>query len=175
MARPRHNRPLPEGPDSRPLEALSFYLGRAYYNYKVFLSNVLRDLGLGGHIRPGMGHLLFVLFEQDGCIIRDIVERSGLTAGTVSTMLKTMQTAGLVTRRPDPDDRRAVRITLTPLARTLKPQCFKVLERLTTVLEQDIPETDLLTTKRTLALMIESMQENNCQAPAASEKRRNAS
>ena len=158
-----------------PLEEMSFYLGRAYYNYKVFLSDVLRDLDLAGPIRPGMGHILFALFEEDDCIIREIVRRSGLTAGTVSAMLQQMEKAGLIARRRDPDDGRAVRITLTPMARSLRPRCFQVLERLNHVLEEGISEKDLETTRRVLARMIGSMQAQNRGKSSASSKRRNAS
>ena len=51
---------------------MSFYLGRAYYAYVGLLERVLANHDLDGHLRPGMGHVLFALFEQDDCIIRDL-------------------------------------------------------------------------------------------------------
>ena len=41
---------------------------------------------------------------------------AGLTRGATTTLIDRLVTAGYVERRPDPDDRRSIRIALTPLA-----------------------------------------------------------
>src|SRR6185295_414111 len=119
----------------RALEELSFYIGRAYYNYKLFLERTLRSLRLDDLVSPGMGHLLFSLFEEDDCIISVLAAKTKLSMPTLTLMLRKMESSGLVASRRDPDDGRAVRIRLTPLGRSNEPRCRKVLARLNRVLE----------------------------------------
>jgi DNA-binding MarR family transcriptional regulator len=143
---------------ARALEELSFYIGRAYYNYKLLLERTLRGLGLERLVSPGMGHLLFALFEEDDCIIRDLAEQTKLSLPTLTVMLRKMEAAGLVRSRRDPDDGRAVRIRLTPLGRSIQPRCEKVLARLNSVLGTGLAKKDVTRAKTSLARMIENMR-----------------
>ena len=143
---------------SRDLEELSFYIGRAYYNYKLLLERTLRDLGLDRLVSPGMGHLLFALFEEDDCIIRDLARKTRLSFPTITQMLRKMEASGLVRARRDAEDGRAVRIRLTPLGRSIEPRCRKVLSRLNTVLESGLSRRDVVRAKKALARMIENMR-----------------
>ena len=142
----------------RDLEELSFTIGRAYYNYKLLLERSLRGLGLDRLVSPGMGHLLFALFEEDDCIIRDLAEKTRLSFPTLTQMLRKMEASGLVRSRRDPDDGRAVRIRLTPLGRSIEPRCRKVLARLNAVLESGLSRNDVVRSKKALARMIENMR-----------------
>ena len=144
----------------RDLEELSFYIGRAYYNYKLLLERTLRGLGLDRLVSPGMGHLLFALFEEDDCIIRDIAARSQLSAPTITVMLKRMEQGGLVEMRRDPDDGRAVRVRLSPLARSIEPRCWRVLDRLKAVLEKGMSKNEVAAARRALDRMVANMRED---------------
>jgi len=140
------------------LEALSFHIGRAYYNYKLLLERTLRDLRLDRHVSPGMGHLLFALFEEDDCIIRVLAEKTRLSLPTLTVMLRKMEKAGLVRSRRDPDDGRAVRIRLTPLGRSIEPRCREALARLNAVLGSGLSRKDVTRAKKSLARMIANMR-----------------
>jgi len=111
-------------------EALSFYLSRAHYGFVYLLRRVQQDMGLDTHLRPGTGHVLYALFENDNCIIKDIAERSKLSFGTLTGLLNRMETHGLVKRARCKEDARAVRVRLTPLGKSLEPHCRKLHERL---------------------------------------------
>jgi DNA-binding MarR family transcriptional regulator len=51
--------------------------------------------------------------------LNDLAARMGTSAPTASRTVDALDELGLVARRPDPDDRRAVRLELTPTGRTL--------------------------------------------------------
>jgi DNA-binding MarR family transcriptional regulator len=140
------------------LEELSFYIGRAYYNYKGMLERTLRDLRLDRHISPGMGHVLFTLFEEDSCIIRTIAERTRLSLPTITDLLQRMKRTGIVELRRDPHDGRAVRVRLTATGRSLRPRCMKALRRVNGILGAGLTAREVRAVKRTLAQMIESMR-----------------
>jgi DNA-binding MarR family transcriptional regulator len=140
------------------LEEISFYIGRAYYNYKLLLERTVRAHGLERVVSPGMGHILFTLFEKDGVIIREIARRTELSLPTLTVMLQRMKKAGLVELRRDPDDGRAVRVKLSPLGRSIEARCWRVLKRLNEVLEGGLSEREAETAKRALARMVENMR-----------------
>ena len=57
--------------------------------------------------------VMMVLWEGDGVAVQEIAERLELPAHGVTPVLNRLAGSGWVERRPDPDDRRVVRIHLT--------------------------------------------------------------
>jgi DNA-binding MarR family transcriptional regulator len=68
--------------------------------------------------RPSF-QVLSVLLDADGNALtqRELMAKVARTSGTVSVRLARLERAGLVTREPDPDDRRTVTVTLTDRGR----------------------------------------------------------
>jgi MarR family transcriptional regulator, organic hydroperoxide resistance regulator len=113
---------------------VSFLLGRAYYNYVALLSQMLADWELDKYLIPGMGQVLFVLFEEDCLPMKEVARRVELAASTLSGMVRRMESAGLVRRVQNDQDGRSVLLEMTALARSLEPRC----QELTSRLEEDI-------------------------------------
>ncbi|WP_077037736.1 MarR family winged helix-turn-helix transcriptional regulator [Pelomonas sp. KK5] len=63
---------------------------------------------------------MLVLWEQDGVSVSSLGQRLSLDSGTLTPLLKRMETAGLIARKRSADDERRVDIHLTPAGRTLK-------------------------------------------------------
>src|SRR5579862_1560496 len=144
--------------DGQALDAISFYIGRAYYNYVGLLERGLIECGLDKHLSPGMGHLLFALFERDGRIIKDLAAQVKLSYSTMTGLLARMERTGLIECRKDPADGRAVRVKLTPLARSIEARCFNLLKDVNGVLESNMNANEIHTLKDLLARMIETMR-----------------
>ena len=53
------------------------------------------------------------LDDEPGLRVRELAERHRLAPNTVSTLIQQMVSSGLVSRSPDPGDRRAVVVSLT--------------------------------------------------------------
>jgi DNA-binding MarR family transcriptional regulator len=140
------------------LDELFFHIGRAYYNYKNLLERTLREQRLDSLVSPGMGHLLFSLFEKDGCIIRELVEKTRLSFPTITMMLRKMETSGLVESGRDPEDGRSVRIRLTPLGRSIERRCWKVVDRIHSVVESGVAPGRARIAKQVLSRMVENMR-----------------
>ena len=66
------------------------------------------------------------LWEEDGRTQANLAEALGVEPPTVTKMLQRMENAGLVDRRPDKVDRRAIRVHLTPKGRRLKNKVDKL-------------------------------------------------
>jgi DNA-binding MarR family transcriptional regulator len=71
------------------------------------------------------------LWEEDGLRMGELARRARLSKQTLTTMVRLMERDGLVSREPDPDDRRASRVRLTPRAKRLKPVADEVVGALT--------------------------------------------
>lgn len=71
---------------------------------------------------PGQYAPLLALYETDGLTQAELCERVQVEQPTMANTLARMQRDGLITREPDPDDRRRSRVLLTPHARALEPQ-----------------------------------------------------
>jgi DNA-binding MarR family transcriptional regulator len=64
---------------------------------------------------PRMG-VLFQVRRSDGLRMGDLAERLGVAPRTVTDLVDGLERDGLLLRRPDPADRRATLLDLTPLA-----------------------------------------------------------
>lgn len=149
---------LPRRTASECLDSTTFMIGRAYYNYVLLLEDLLLELGLERHISPGMGNILFALYEQDDRIIRDLAARVRLSSSTMTAILERMHKAGLIERRRDDGDGRAVRVRLTPLAHSIAPKCWKVVERLNEVIHAGMTPREIEQLKFGLERMVENLR-----------------
>ena len=70
--------------------------------------------------------VMLVLWERDGVPVKDIGERLFLDSGTLTPLLKRLETAGLVRRTRSTEDERQVLIDLTPLGQALKEKARAV-------------------------------------------------
>jgi MarR family transcriptional regulator, organic hydroperoxide resistance regulator len=73
-------------------------------------------------VTPGMWYFLRALWEEDGLTQRELSQRVGTMEPTTLTAIATMEKAGFVTRRRNPDDRRRINIRLTDKGRRLRQQ-----------------------------------------------------
>jgi MarR family transcriptional regulator, organic hydroperoxide resistance regulator len=64
--------------------------------------------------------VMLVLWEQDGVSVKEIGERLFLDSGTLTPLLKRMETAGLLKRTRSREDERQVIVALTPQGEGLK-------------------------------------------------------
>ncbi|MDQ1202812.1 MarR family winged helix-turn-helix transcriptional regulator [Rhodococcus sp. SORGH_AS_0303] len=74
--------------------------------------------------------VMLVLWERDGLSVSELGDRLGLDSGTLSPLLKRIETLSLVTRERSAEDERRVEIRLTDTGRALRsaaahvPECI---------------------------------------------------
>jgi len=66
--------------------------------------------------------VMLALWERDGATVSELGDRLFLDSGTLTPLLKRLESAGLLARLRDAEDERRVRITLTPAGRALRSQ-----------------------------------------------------
>jgi DNA-binding MarR family transcriptional regulator len=79
------------------------------------------DAALGRHgLRLGQDHLLAQLWDKDGRTPGEVAAGMGVTTPAVTKGATVLERAGLLERRPDPTDRRLVRLWLTETGQALR-------------------------------------------------------
>lgn len=71
--------------------------------------------------------VLLALWQKDRMTVKGIGEELGLDSGTLSPLLKRLETAGFVSRIRDKGDERQVIVTLTHKGEALKGDAFGIL------------------------------------------------
>ncbi len=70
--------------------------------------------------------VFMVLWAKDGVSVRELGERLYLDSGTLTPLLKKMESAGFVRRERSPADERVTLIYLTEAGRALHDQCMDI-------------------------------------------------
>ena len=89
--------------------------------------------------------VMLVLWERDNLTVSEIGERLFLDSGTLTPMLKRLETGGLLTRTRDSEDERRVLIKLTDLGHELKSWAAAVPGCVFAATQCTLPEVTQLT------------------------------
>lgn len=107
------------GPDLEGVDELPARVFRAFQRslrlHRQLMAKTMAEHGA----HPGQAMCLRLLVGNDGTTQRDLTEALHLARPTVSKMLRGMEQAGLIERRPDEQDQRLVRVFLTAAGREL--------------------------------------------------------
>lgn len=88
---------------------------------------------------------LLVLWEHDGVAVSELGERLHLDSGTLTPLLKRLESAELVTRLRDVQDERRVLIRLTAAGRKLKTRAARIPGCVLQATQCDVSEVMALT------------------------------
>ena len=98
----------------------------ALYSTTLALGKVYAPILAGLGLTYPQYLVMLVLWQEDGLTVRALGEQLHLNSGTLTPMLKRMETAGLVRRSRDRKDERLVRTELTAAGRALQPQAVGI-------------------------------------------------
>ena len=88
--------------------------------------------------------VMLALWESEPMRVSELAERLSLEPATLSPLVKRLDAGGLVTRRRDPDDERAVSVTLTPDGRALRDRAEDIPPAVVARLGMELPELEEL-------------------------------
>jgi DNA-binding MarR family transcriptional regulator len=101
-------------------ENLGWLLAKASQRWNEVLAGEFRKAGFP-EVRPAFGSVLVPLFEEDGLRMGELARRSGLSKQAMTSLVRSVEAAGLVARERDADDARAFRVSLTDRGERLRP------------------------------------------------------
>lgn len=103
-------------------ESLDFLFAQICRLKHARVQNLLESLGL----YRGQPPVLRALWDQEGLAQTEIARHLQVQAATMTKMLKRMEKAGFVERRPDPEDQRVSRVYLTEAGRAVRADVQQV-------------------------------------------------
>ncbi len=103
---------------------------------------------------------MLVLWEADDVTVTTLGERLMLDSGTLTPLLKRLESAGLVQRLRDATDERRVRVLLTPAGRALRVKAQGIPEQVLCATNCKLDEVSQLTQR------LKALRANLTQAPA---------
>jgi MarR family transcriptional regulator for hemolysin len=140
-----------------PMHSLG-YLARI--NFRAF-SRALEKLTIAHGVTAGQWRFLRVLWEQDDITQRELSARAGTTEATTVRAVAALSSNGFITRHKGTDDRRKMRVRLTPkgrrLKRTLLPMVISVNEQAL----KGISASEVEITRRVLARTFANLATQN--------------
>lgn len=90
---------------------------------------------------------MLVLWQGDGITVSQLGERLALDSGTLTPLLKRLETSGLVQRLRDTADERRVLLQLTPAGRALKSRAMRVPQAIAAASGCELSELSELTSR----------------------------
>lgn len=102
-----------------------FQLAKAHQTANRFWKDRLTPL----HLTTAQATVLAFLSEEDGVRPAELGRRGQLDSATLTGLINRLEAANLVARRKDREDRRAVRVYLTPRGRGLGKQVVDLTTR----------------------------------------------
>ncbi|WP_395752012.1 MarR family winged helix-turn-helix transcriptional regulator [Prosthecobacter sp.] len=135
---PKNNSSPLKAAAASPLEDLPALIARTNIHFQGLVERTLAELKLDRLLRPGMAPVLFALYEQDGCIIKELAGRTQRSAAALNSLLGRLEKSGVVTLRTCAQDGRAVRVRLTAKGREIEPRVRELHRRVVAAVEQGL-------------------------------------
>lgn len=132
-------------------------LGYVVNHLSRLMTQALGDETANLGVTPGQLPVLMCLWEQDGLTQRELYQRVHIEQATMSNTLSRMERDGLVKRKPDPDDRRASRVMLTPKAKKIEADLVEATKAVTKKALGDLKKKDKKTVMDLMGAMIDNL------------------
>ena len=102
------------------------------------------------------GRILYVLWQEENISLKELSDRTGLAATTLTSMVDRMESSGLVCRVPDQRDRRKTLLLLTEKARSLEVDYMAVSGQMSEIFYAGFSDEEV----RLCEAMLERIYEN---------------
>lgn len=154
---------MPRRPPSPPESwlALDHQLCFALYSSSLAMTKLYKPLLEPLGLTYPQYLVMLVLWEQNDLSVSQLGERLFLDSGTLTPLLKRLQSAGLIERQRDDADERRVRVRLTPKGHGLRQQAEVIPKHISCAVACDLAEISRLTQE------LKALRERLTAAPAA--------
>ncbi|MEO5701536.1 MAG: MarR family transcriptional regulator [Casimicrobiaceae bacterium] len=114
--------------------------------------------------------LLRILWQGDGVTQRQLSELAGITEPSTFAAVQAMETLGYVTRQKMPDNRKEIRVFVTPKGASLRAVSVAAAEEVNRIALAGLAQEDLAAARRALVAMIENLDADMTTMTAGEER-----
>ena len=137
--------------------AIGFWIHRVYQASRNEMYRVFREHG--EDITPEQWAVLIRLWEKDARVQGELSEATFRDAPTMSRIIDSMESRGLLERKAHPDDGRARVVHLTRHGKSLEKKLVPLVEKIVASMVDGIDERALVTTRNALRTMYANLTE----------------
>jgi DNA-binding MarR family transcriptional regulator len=138
-----------EGPPSEG----GYLIAKAHQIGGRVFSRLLKEAG-GMDINPSQGRILFALWKEKRMRIAELARETALEPSTLTSMLDRLEAAGLATRSPSIEDRRALVVECTAAGRALMSRYSSASEKMTELFYGDMKAEEIAAFESTLKRIV---------------------
>ena len=138
-------------------DRLIFLVGQARQRLYTHLDRVLIELA---GVTTSQAGVLFFLHQHDGCLLQELSRGMLLDKSAITRMADRLEKKGLIERRPCRQDRRAVRVHLTPVGQQAASRCLDTVRDLNTAIKADFWPSEIESFSRILQAIIQRFTED---------------
>jgi DNA-binding MarR family transcriptional regulator len=120
-------------------ETVDYHIKSAWHA----ISRMYNQKAVQEDFTTAIGFVLININSKDGTPATKIAPLMGLEARSLTRMLKSMEEKGLIFRKPDPIDKRSVRIFLTPEGKRKKEISVKTIKEFNEQVREVVSEEEL--------------------------------
>jgi DNA-binding MarR family transcriptional regulator len=118
-------------------------------------ARMLKEHGI--EINPAQGRILFVLWQEDGIPIRELVKRTSLGKSTLTSMLDRLEETGYIVRERSETDRRAILVKRTDKDRAAQGTYERVSKAMGDVYYGGLTDAEIDAFERTLERILDNL------------------
>jgi DNA-binding MarR family transcriptional regulator len=107
---------------------------------------------------PGQFAQILALYEEDGLTQRQLCDLVRIEQPTMAKTLQRMERDALISREPDPGDRRLARVRLTPHARALRGDLIDAATEVNAAATKGLTDREIREFMRTLSRIIDNLE-----------------
>lgn len=136
-------------------ERVWFRLIRLHMRAQIAIKDRLREIGLS----VPQCDVISTLSEEEGITQQQLAQRLYVTKGNISGLIDRLAKAGLVERKPSPDDKRSHSLFLTVAGKRLASEGIEIQRQFVAAAVQGIKESQLLEMEQTLVEIRDRIRE----------------
>ncbi|WP_100405558.1 MarR family winged helix-turn-helix transcriptional regulator [Bacillus solitudinis] len=142
---------------------LSFqdYISIKIHKTDLFLTNFIQSKLKPFNLAPEQNLIMMLLWERDGLTQYQLVDRLAKDKTNIARMASNLEKKGFIKRTHCQDDRRSVKLYLTPLGKELGEEIIPLAEEFDKVVCKGISNEELLELERLLLKMQKNVQNLN--------------
>jgi DNA-binding MarR family transcriptional regulator len=123
-------------------------------------AQIVADAGLADvGLTSAQSGVLFLIPNEGGASVNAVSEGLGLAQSAASVLVQRLEQAGLIERETDPNDRRAVLLTLTTRGRALRAKAVERAQRINSAAARGFSSEEQAIVARWLQHMIDLKEE----------------
>lgn len=139
----------------KPEESIDFHIRWAWYNISRMYNTQAADF----EGSMSLGYALLNI-EEEGTPSTKLAPKMGMEPRSLTRMIKTLETSGLITKEFDETDKRLVKLFLTKEGKKRRDLAKSIVVNFNNTIREEIDEKDLQTTFKVLSQVNELIDKN---------------